>query len=50
MTDSCPRCNRRDVPPRAERTDDTQTRSAYRCPACGHAWITSRLRSAYPAA
>ncbi|MGY1579191.1 hypothetical protein [Streptomyces sp. MN13] len=50
MTDTCPRCSCRGIPPRAERTDDTQTRSAYRCPDCGHAWITSRLRSAYPAA
>jgi transposase-like protein len=50
MTDTCPRCCRRNVRPRAERTDGTQIRSAYRCPGCGHAWITSRLRSAYPAA
>ncbi|MEU2924160.1 hypothetical protein ABZ636_03735 [Streptomyces sp. NPDC007251] len=50
MTDTCPRCCRRHVPPRAERTDDSQIRSAYRCPDCGHAWITSRQRAAYPAA
>ena len=51
MTDTCPNCLRRDVQPRAERTDNAQIRSAYRCPSCGHAWITSRLRTAYgPAA
>lgn len=47
MTDSCPNCCRRNVSPSAERSDDTQIRSTYRCPGCGHAWITSRLRSAY---
>jgi predicted RNA-binding Zn-ribbon protein involved in translation (DUF1610 family) len=47
MTDTCPNCCRRDVPPRAERSDDRQLRHAYRCPDCGHAWITNRLRTAY---
>jgi DNA-directed RNA polymerase subunit RPC12/RpoP len=51
MTDSCPNCCRRNVHPRAEHADDTQLRSAYRCPQCGHAWITNRMRDAYgPAA
>lgn len=48
MTDTCPSCLERDVQPRAERDDGHQTRSAYRCPHCGHAWITSRLNDAYP--
>lgn len=43
MTDTCPDCLERGIQPRAERTDATQLRSAYRCPHCGHAWITNRL-------
>ena len=43
MTDTCPDCLERGIRPRAERTDDTQLRSAYRCPHCQHAWITNRL-------
>lgn len=51
MTDTCPNCLTRGIKPRKERTDRQQTRSAYRCPHCGHAWITSRQPSAYgPAA
>lgn len=44
MTDTCPNCCQRGIQPRAERTDTTQLRSAYRCPHCQHAWITNRLR------
>lgn len=50
MTDTCPNCCHRGVPPRTERDDGAQLRSAYRCPNCGHAWITNRLRDAYRSA
>ncbi|MFJ2000297.1 zinc ribbon domain-containing protein [Streptomyces chartreusis] len=50
MTDTCPNCCQRAVKPRTQRTDSKQIRSAYRCPHCGHAWITNRLRTTYPAA
>ncbi|WP_159056571.1 hypothetical protein [Streptomyces yokosukanensis] len=50
MTDTCPNCLERGIQPRAERRDDTQIRSAYRCPHCHHAWITNRQRTAHPAA
>lgn len=46
MTDTCPNCLTRGIQPRAERTSHNQLRSAYRCPKCGHAWITNRLRPA----
>jgi predicted RNA-binding Zn-ribbon protein involved in translation (DUF1610 family) len=47
VTDTCPNCCTRGIRPRAERVDATQLRSAYRCPHCGHAWITNRMRAAY---
>lgn len=51
MTDTCPNCLTRGTHPRTERHDNHQHRSAYRCPHCGHAWITNRLRDAHqPAA
>jgi hypothetical protein len=49
MTDACPRCLRRDIPPAATRTRGPATVTGYRCP-CGHGWATSRLNAAYPAA
>ena len=44
--------NHRDFPDRDafDTAIAAQLRSAYRCPHCGPAWITSRLRTAYPAA
>lgn len=50
VTDTCPNCLTRGIKPRAERHDDHQLRSAYRCPHCAHAWITNRLRAITPAA
>lgn len=48
MTDSCPNCCRRDVPPAAEHHCGESVVHACRCPACGHHWTTSRLHTAYP--
>ncbi len=37
--DACPQCDP-GIPPAATPQDATATRAAYRCPACGHRWIT----------
>ncbi|MFE0794705.1 hypothetical protein [Streptomyces mutabilis] len=47
MTDSCPNCCRRGIPPVAERRRDDAIVHGYECPCCGHRWATSRLLSAY---
>jgi CxxC motif-containing protein len=48
MTDSCPSCVRRRIPPAAHRTRGAATVTGYRCPR-GHTWATSRLTAAYTA-
>jgi transposase-like protein len=47
VTDTCPNCQQADVEPAASRTDGTQLTDRYRCPRCGHGWITRRDTAAY---
>lgn len=47
MTDTCPRCLRRGIPPAASRIRGRAVVDAYRC-RCGHRWATSRDTTAYP--
>jgi len=46
VTDSCPRCCTRDIPPAATRHRGDQILHGYRC-TCGHQWATARLLPAY---
>lgn len=46
LTDSCPRCQCRGIPPVESRRRGVSVVALYRC-RCGHAWITSRLVDAY---
>lgn len=48
MADTCPSCTRRDVPPAVTRTRSGRIVHGYRCPDCGHQWVTARLLAAYP--
>ena len=44
VTDSCPNCLRRDVPPRVDAEDYAgNPHTSYRCPACWHVWTTRRV-------
>lgn len=47
MTDSCPRCLRRDVPPASCCRRGVETVYVYRC-SCGQEWTTARMTTAYP--
>lgn len=47
MTDSCPSCCRRGIPPVVSRGRGETVVHGYHCPACGHAWITARHLPAY---
>lgn len=48
MTDNCPSCSHGPVDSAATVTDNAQRTDAYRCPICGHTWITRRTTDAYP--
>ncbi|WP_367134526.1 MULTISPECIES: hypothetical protein [Streptomyces] len=49
MTDACPRCLRRHVPPYVDAEDyDGNLHASYRCPACGHSWVTRRTAEPEP--
>lgn len=44
MLDNCPRCLTRDVIPLVDAEDyHGNPHTSYRCPRCGHVWITRRL-------
>lgn len=47
MTDSCPACVRRAIPPAAERRRGESVVHGYRCPACGYIWATARHLPVY---
>lgn len=47
MTDTCPRCLRREIPPAAVRRREGAEACGYRCP-CGHEWAVARHLDAYP--
>ncbi|MBB4893506.1 hypothetical protein FHS39_002537 [Streptomyces olivoverticillatus] len=47
MTDSCPACVRRGIPPAATRRRGDTVVHGYRCPVCGHQWATARHLPAY---
>jgi hypothetical protein len=47
MTDACPACLRRGIPPAATARRGDRIVHGYRCPDCGHQWATTRLLSAY---
>ncbi|KOT49942.1 MULTISPECIES: hypothetical protein [Streptomyces] len=47
MTDTCPNCCRRRIPPCAERRRGNGLVHGYRCPGCGHEWVTARYLPAY---
>lgn len=47
MTDTCPCCLARGIPPTSRRRDGEHTTAAYRCARCGHTWTTSRWTPAY---
>lgn len=43
VTDSCPNCLRRDVPPQVDAEDyHGNPHTSYRCPVCWHVWTTQR--------
>lgn len=44
---ACPSCCRRGIPPSVAHRTAGRLVSAYDCPACGHAWTTSRLLVTY---
>lgn len=46
MTDSCPRCCRRDIAPATTRTRGNHLVHGYRC-RCGATWVTTRDLPAY---
>lgn len=47
MTDNCPACTRRNVPPVTGRTAGSRASHLYHCPGCGHVWSTNRDLGAY---
>lgn len=47
MTDNCPACCASPVEPAASRADGDQITDRYRCPRCGHTWVTRRSAAAY---
>jgi hypothetical protein len=47
MTDTCPNCVTRGIPPAASRRRGDQIAHGYRCPDCGHQWATARDLPSY---
>lgn len=48
-TDSCPRCLRSDIEPAIDAEDYWgNPHSSYRCPGCGHRWVTRRIGEPEP--
>ncbi len=47
MTDACPECCAGPNEPIVSRADGEQLTDTYRCPRCGHTWITRRNAAAY---
>lgn len=47
ITDTCPSCLRRDIPPAATKARGARLVHGYRCPGCGHTWATGRDLTAY---
>lgn len=47
MTDTCPNCLTRGIPPAQERRRGQHIAHGYIC-RCGHRWATARLIAAYP--
>jgi hypothetical protein len=48
MTDSCPSCLTRGIPPAATARRGDRLVDGYRCPDCGHQWATARDLTSYP--
>lgn len=47
LTDTCPNCLTRGIPPAAERYRGPRVAHGYICRRCGHRWATARLVAAY---
>lgn len=47
MTDSCPVCCRRGIPPAAEQRRGDAIVHGYLCATCGHRWATTRHLPSY---
>ena len=47
ITDSCPRCGRRDIRPAESARRGNSVVHGYECPGCGSMWATTRDLTAY---